>query len=151
MDLDESIFSDLAAINAKWTAHADEGSEDNSSDIEAQNGSALAEMTKEIALHKAQIVSQQEELRELRELVEKIHELQAAASSTNTLTTAFYSGSFSDCEVDRNARQTEVMVNEITMSSGGKVEHTKQQAAVAIKSDSERDSDTEEDFQERVR
>ena len=103
-ELDDWIFATLAAINKKWTAHADDESENTSSDTETRNGSIIADMKKEIALHKAQIVSQQEELRKLRESVEKIHELQrAAASTTNTIPTASYSGSFSDCEVDTNA------------------------------------------------
>jgi hypothetical protein len=148
MELDEWIFSDLAAINERWTAHADE-SEDTSSDIEARNGSVIAKMTKEIALHKAQIVSQQEELRKLRESVEKIQELlQAAESTTNAITTAFFSGSFSDCEGDTNARQTE-LVDDMTMPSEAKQNIQEPQAAV--KSDSERESDTVEDLQERVR
>jgi len=66
-------------------------------------------MKDEIALQKAQISNQQEELRKLRELVEKLQESQAAAT-----TTASDSESFFECGGDKNARQME-QVDEITM------------------------------------
>jgi len=67
MEMDEWIFSDLEAINEKWTSR-----NDSSSDIETGNGSTVNELNEEIALHKAQIAAQQEELGMLRESMENI-------------------------------------------------------------------------------
>ena len=65
MDLDEYIFALMEACNEKWTAHASDQSE-SSSGSEAEKEGALDEMKEEIALQKAQIISQQEELGMLR-------------------------------------------------------------------------------------
>jgi len=67
MEMDEWIFSDLEAINEKWTSR-----NDSSSDIETGNGSTVNELNEEIALHKAQIAAQREELGMLRESMENI-------------------------------------------------------------------------------
>jgi hypothetical protein len=67
MEMDEWIFSDLEAINEKWTSR-----NDSSSDIETGNGSTVNELNEEIALHKAQIAAQQEEIGMLRESMENI-------------------------------------------------------------------------------
>ena len=64
MEIDEYIFDALGAINAKWTAHADDSEQ-------------VSEMRKELERQRAQIASQQEQidnqrkdLRMLREAVE---------------------------------------------------------------------------------
>jgi len=57
MEMDEWIFSDLEAINEKWTSRDDAWSE-----TEAGNGITEIEMKEEIELHKAQIESQQEQI-----------------------------------------------------------------------------------------
>ena len=56
MEIDEYIFSALEAINDKWTKHA------SGSDAEAEKEGAIEKLKEEIALQKAQIISQQEEL-----------------------------------------------------------------------------------------
>ena len=67
MELDEWIFSDLEAINEKWTSRDDAWSY-----TEAGNGITEIEMKEEIELHKAQIAAQKEELEMLRESMENI-------------------------------------------------------------------------------
>ena len=57
MEMDEWIFSDLEAINEKWTSRDDAWSY-----TEAGNGITEIEMKEEIELHKAQIESQQEQI-----------------------------------------------------------------------------------------
>jgi hypothetical protein len=112
MEVDEWIFSDLEAINEKWTKHAANRSEcDTRLDTEeAGNGSMIDEMKEEIALQKVQITSQQgqiaslqEDLSKLSEIVEKLQESQAAAATATT----FGLGKLLECEPDANARQME--------------------------------------------
>ena len=111
MELDEWIFSDLEAINEKWTKHSSNGSEsDRGTRLdtdEAGEGSIIDEMKEEIALQKVQITTQQEQiaslqedLRALREIVEKFQESQAPAAKTKAASDLEI---FLKCEGDTNA------------------------------------------------
>jgi len=90
MELDEWIFSDLEAINEKWTAHAEDGTID---EMKAQIASQQEEIRvlreevqkiQESQVKREQIACQQEEeLRTIREIVQKILESQPAASTTS--------------------------------------------------------------------
>jgi uncharacterized coiled-coil protein SlyX len=105
MELDEWIFSDLEAINEKWTKHSSNGSEsDRGTRLdtdEAGEGSIIDEMKEEIALQKVQITSQQGQIASLQEDLRMLHEmverLQAAASPASD------SEGFFECEGDTNA------------------------------------------------
>jgi TolA-binding protein len=102
MELDEWIFSDVEAINKKWTAHAEDGT---IVEMKKQIANQQEELSK-LRESQEQIASQQEEeLRKLRELVEKILESQAAAATITR--TASDSESVSDCEGNTNVRQME--------------------------------------------
>jgi uncharacterized coiled-coil protein SlyX len=116
MELDEWIFSDLEAINEKWTKHAADRSECGTTldTDEAGKGSMIDEMKEEIALQKVQITTQQEQiaslqedLRALREIVEKFQESQAPAAKTKAASDLEI---FLKCEGDTNASQMEDQV-----------------------------------------
>ncbi len=117
-------------------------------EMESKIDEVKEEMNKEIELQKAQIATQQVELRMLRELVEKIQQSQAAATTTAT---ASDSGeSVSECGIgsDTHARQME-QVDEITMPSNADAEQNVQEPqAAASKPNSECIGDTDEDLQE---
>jgi uncharacterized coiled-coil protein SlyX len=113
MELDEWIFSDLEAINEKWTKHAAGGSTRLDTEAAAK-GSMIDEMKEEIALQKVQITTQQEQiaslqedLRALREIVEKFQESQAPAAKTKAASDLEI---FLKCEGDTNASQMEDQV-----------------------------------------
>jgi len=143
MELDEWIFSDLAAINEKWTAHAEDGTIEEMKKQIANQQEELRKL-RESQVKGEQISSQQEEeLRKLRELVDKIQESLAAAAAASD------SESHSECEgvTITNARQME-QSDEFAMPLEAENSIQEPQAAAATP-DSECESDAEEDSQEQ--
>ena len=61
MQWDKWIFARLGACNQKWTAHAP-NSEDTSSDTDAEKGSTIEEIKREIESQQEELKLQQEQM-----------------------------------------------------------------------------------------